>query len=410
MVANRESNSSFDFETGAVEVIRSLRGALSAVVANIPQFTYSRPNDLAARLGLDPKLAWNVGRCLESPDLFASARFIPGPTGMRTLLRAARQHEAPPQLIDQVRNSFEDFCNLVQRHAGSRKHFNMLAAGLALTDNIKSDIEHRRMLFDGNTYFWGVHARTIFRTYIAKPSDNVNTYDLTTVRGIIDFARVRPNVTWRITLPSTTDDDEKTHSNVDNTALDSNATGPVPLLTDYCTRPLPKFRPRLDATSGREFDFVEDSIGNSTRMTCVTGELIRNIEPRYRQALYHDFCVSYVIRTPARNLVCDLLIHRDLFPDNDPPALELYGDLFNYGFTIRYDPNDRMPLHETLEQLGSGAEVAFTPEIPRYPEMLNYAMNQVGWNGGEFNLYRLKMQYPPIHTTLMLRKPLPEQE
>ena len=398
---------SHDFAAGAERVIRSLRAALSGVIAGIPEFTYSRPNDLAAELGLDPKLAWNVGRCLEGSDQFASARFIPGPTGMRALLRAAKRHNAPLQLIEETRAEFDAFSKLVRRHAGSRKRFNMLAAGLAVTKDSQPDIEHRRLLFDGNSYLWGVQARTIFRTYVAAPSAEGDTYDLMTVRGFIDFAHMRPDVSWRITLPTSTDDDENVHADADNMALDSSTPGPVPLMTNFCSQPLPQFRQRAGVV-GREFEFVGDAVGNTKRVTCVIGELIKQIEPRYRQELYHDFRTSYVIRTPARNLVCDLLIHRDLFPDSAPPTAELYSDLFNFGIRVRYDAKDRMPMHETVERIGAGSAACFTPEIPRYPEMLRYALERVGWNGDEFGFYRLRMQYPPIHTTLMLSKPLPQ--
>ena len=401
------ANRSLGFRDGTEPVIQSLRKAISAVIANIPNFTYSRPNDLAVRLGLDPKLAWNVGRCLEGSDPFASARFIPGPAGIRALLRAAKRRHVPDEVLDRTRATFEDFREIVQRHAGSRKNFNMLAAGLVESTNARADIEQRRVLFDGNTYLWGVQARTIFRTYIVRPSEDADTYDLTAVRGIIDFTRIRPNVCWRITLPSSTDDEEVTRSNPHQVPLDSQSPGPVPLLTEFCSRPLPQFRRRTGLVQAREFEFVEDSLGNTKRLTCVMGELLRRIEPRHRHELYHDFCVSYVIRTPARHLICDLLVHRDLFTHNEPPSAELYSDLFNYGIAVRYDANDRIPLYDTLEHVGSGSTAAFTPEIPRYPEILQYALESVGWNGNEFDFYRIRMQYPPIHTTLMLRKPWP---
>ena len=394
---------------GAEYAIRELRDAIGSIIASIPGFSYGRPNDLAVELGLDPKLAWNVGRCLEGSDQFASAKYIPGPTGMRTLLRAAKRRNAPEEVLEQTRSAFESFHELVQKHAGSRKHFNMLAAGLSITDSARADLEHRRMLFDGSTYIWGVQARTLFRTYIVRPSDeNAATYDLATVRGLVDFTRMRPNIAWRFTLPSSTDDDEITRANVVHVALDPRVKGSVPMLSNFCTHPLPEFRRRADSGNTREFELVESSVGISGRATYVVGELLPQLEPRYHRPLYRDFCVYYVIRTPARNLVCDLLIHRDLFPDRDPPSVELYSDLFNYGIVIKYTESDRMPVHETLERLGDGSEAAFTPEIPRYPEMLRYVLDRVGWNGVEFDFYRLRMQYPPIHTTLMLRKPLPE--
>lgn len=398
-----------DFACRAGPVISRVRDALGEIVAGIPGFTYRRPNDLAVRLGLNPKLAWSVGRSLEGTDHFAAAQFIPGPTGMRVLLNAAKRVEVSRAVLDRARDSFDAFRELVREHAGARKHFNMLVAGLAVTNREQADIEHRRLLFDGSTYLWGVQARTIFWTYIAKPSADGENYDLIVLRGIVDFTRMRSDGTWRLRLVSSTDDADRTHASPHPVRLDPFVQGPVPLLKDFCSRPLPEFRACTQTGVPREFECVADSVGNTTRMTCVVGEYLNEIEPRYRQPDYHDFRLQNSIRTPARRVICDLLIHRDLFPDDVPPTADLCSDLFSYGIVVKYDAKDHLPMNESVQRLGTAAEIAFTAEIPGYPEMLRYALQQVGWNGDEFNFHRFSMQYPPIHTTLQFSRPLPER-
>lgn len=399
---------SCDFEVGAEPIIRSLRSALSALITGIPNFTYNRPNDLALELGLDPKLAWNVGRSVEAADPFASARFIPGPAGIRTLLRAAKRRGVPSEILDGARISFDAFCELVHKHAGSRKHFNMLAAGMARKDCARSDIEHRRMLFDGNTYLWGVQAGTIFRTCIVIPSQDADTWDVATIRGFIDFSRMRPNVTWRISQPMSVDGHHNIRLDVSTRALDPSADGPLPLLTQYCTKPVPRFRSVIGALGVPEFEFIESSVGNTARINFITAELLRCVEPRRRTTSYADFCVSFSVRTPAKMLVFDLLRHRDSFQGSSPPIAELYGDLFGGGPALRYNEANRLPLHESISFVGAGTDTPFTPDIPKYSEMLRFALQQIGYDSAAFDLYRFHMRYPPLPTTLMLRTPLPE--
>lgn len=398
-----------DFLPTAEAIIRRLRNALAAVVSGVPGFTFRRPNDLAAELGLDPKLAWNVGRCVETPDLFASVRFLPGPTGMRAFLRAAQRHAAPAEAIAETRAAFAAFRDLVRTHAGSRKYFNMLAAGLAATDRLRADIEHRRLMFEGNTYVWGVQARTLFRVNIVRPSADGDTYDLVAVRGFIDFCRMRPNVAWRLGQSFSVDSTHRVHHDARRVPLDPTSAGLVPLLPAFCSQPIPVFRPVVGAHGDIEFEFVESSVGRRARITCVTGELLRSVEPRYRTNLYDDFCNAFSVRTPAEALVFDLLLHRDLFPDAAPLRAELYGDLFGGGPTLRYEPTARLPLHDPLVLLGAGPDAAHTTDIPRYPDLLRYALARAGWSGDEFDVYRLRIQYPPLPTTVMLRRPLPER-
>ncbi len=398
-----------DFAAEAESVVCRLRDSMADVIARVPGLTYRRPNDLAADLGLATKLAWKIGRCLDVADPFASAQFVPGPTGMRAFLRAAQRRGVPKPALDVVRQAYEDFRKLVRTHGGTRKSFDMLAAGLAGTDQMRADLEHRRLAFEGNSYIWGVRARTTFRANIVHPSTDPENWDLATVRGAIDFRRMRPKVAWRIPRPTSIDSRHSIHSNMPRAALDRRAADGVPLLIDFCSQPVPQFRTVIGLGGDVEFEFVESPVGNMGRMTCVTGELLRRIEPRYRTELYPDLCVIYPVRTPAEVLIFDLLIHESLFGDGEPPTPELYSDLFGGGPGVRYQPADRLPLHDPLVYLGNGPDVARTPDIPRYPEMLRYALEQTGWNGREFKLYRLRMQYPTMPTTLMLRKPLPQR-
>ncbi len=398
-----------DFPATAEVIIRRLRNALAAVVAGVPGFTFRRPNDLASELGLDPKLAWNVGRCLETPDLFASVRFLPGPTGMRVFLCAAQRRAAPAEAIAETRAAFAAFRQLVRTHAGSRKYFNMLAAGLAATGAARADIEHRRLLFEGSTYVWGVQTRTLFRANIVHPAPDTETHDLVTLRGFIDFCRMRPNVAWRLGQSFSVDRTHRVHHDTRHTPLDPAWSGPVPLVPAFCSQPIPAFRPVRGVHGNTEFEFVESSVGHTARITCVTGELLRAVEPRYRTDLYDDFCVAFAIRTPAEALVFDLLLHRDLFPDGGAPRAALYSDLFGGGLTLRYEPTARLPLHDPVTRLGSGPDAACTADIPRYVDMLRYALARAGWSGDEFDVYRLRIQYPPLPTTVMLRRPLPER-
>lgn len=408
MSVARTQGPPIDFAAETESAMSRVRATLAQLIADIPDFTYRRPNDLAADLGLDPKLAWNLGRCVEVADPFASARFVPGPTGMRAFLRAAERRGVPKPTVVAAREALDAFYALVHTHAGTRKSFNVLVGNLSTTERARSDVEHRRMLFDGATYVWGVQARTIFRANVVYPSMNPEMLDVVTVRGLIDFRPMRPHVAWRIARPFSVDRSHVIHEARRAVVDPRSAEAPLPLLTDFCSRPIPQFRPVVGAFDTPEYEFVERSVGNTARITFVTGELLQQIEPRYRTALYPDFCTMFPVRTPAETLVLDLLIHRDLFADGGPPTAELCSDLFGGGPTVRYEPADRLPLHEPLVHLGTGLGGAHTPDIPRYGEMLRYALDAVGWRADGLEHYRVRIPYPPISTTVMLRGALPD--
>jgi hypothetical protein len=410
MAVTNPDKLSSDFAGQAEHDVARVRTAIARVIAGIPDFTYRRPSELAEKLGLDPKLAWNLGRCVDVADPFASARYLPGPTGARTFIRAARRCQVNDDTLTAAREAFESFHKLVTLHAGTRKCFNAMAAGLSTAERERSDVENRRLTFEGNRYIWGVQARTVFRINIVHPSSDGLTWDLATVRGTIDFQRMRPNVAWRFARTSSVDTSNTTYRGTRRESLDPRTNDGIPLLTEFCSQPLPEFRLATGSHNEDEFEFVASSVGNTARITCVTGEVLLSVEPLHRTELHPEFCSLFRVRTPAEVLVFDMLLHRSLFPTVEPIRAELYSDLFGAGPgpDLHYQPCDCLPLHEPVVELGPAASAAHSMDIPRYADLLQYTFERVGWNPQDFDLLRLRMQYPPIPTTVALRRPLPE--
>lgn len=395
----------------AAQCIRQVRATLWDLINGIPDFTFRRPNDLSNELGLDPKLAWTLGRCVEAADPFVAAQFIPGPTGMRKFLQLATRRRVDERLISAADRAFRAFERVVRSHAGTRKEFNTLATGVSTTVRQSSEIDHRRRAFEGSRYIWGVQARTIFRTNVVAPSLNPERWDLVTLRGIVDFQRLRPNVAWRISRPVSVDKQRTFHHEVLREPLDRNIAiddPGLPLVLDACSQPIPKFRAVRGADGGEEFEFVSSSVGRHSQITCVTGELLREVEPRYGDDVYDDMCFSFPVRTPDGTLVFDILIHRSLFPGDEPVKSELFSDLFGGGPGFYYEESDRLPLHEAIEQFEQGDAIA-TPDIPGYGNMLKLAIDRSGCNADEFDVFRLRMEFPPLSTTLMIRRTLPRR-
>ena len=161
------------------------------------------------------------------------------------------------------------------------------------------------------------------------------------------------------------------------------------------------------AASGLEYELVETSVGNTGVLTCLTGEILRAAEPRYRTEKYADFAVSFPIRTPAEMLVFDLIVHRDVFGER-VPRIQLFSDLFDGSPTFQYGASDRLPVLEPLECLAPDLELLRLREFPRYADLLRFALERLGWTREEFRVFRMRLPFPPIPTTLMLTHPLPE--
>lgn len=400
------------FEDHASQVIGRLRRAVSAVVESVPSKP-ERAVDLASAFGIDMKLAWRIGRVVGGEDLFDAARYVPGAGGFKIFLRAARRLDVSKGVLAAAEAAFGSFSELVHTHAGSRRAFDMMLAAHAHKDRGRADLEHRKQMFEGCSYVWGVQTRVQLRLDVIAPSSNPRMFDYATLRGFIDLRRLRPDVPWRISRGYSVDDAGDTRVNFERESLarpGSVAPAPdgLPLISEFCSKPLPECR-RVETRGGvYEYELVEGSVGNTGILTCVMGELIRQAEPRYRDENFHLISQMLVVRTPIELAVFDVFIHREIFGRSIEPELETFSDLFADRFAPRYRECDRLPVEERVEYLGLGPKTIATPEVPRYNEMARFLFERCGWDPAQFDVYRVHMKFPPLPATVIIKHELPD--
>jgi len=149
---------------------------------------------ICGRVGIDSKLAWKISR-------FVTARTVRrGP-----LHSWAERHEDLPacgratarraEVISAAEKAFAAFRSW-WRHAGNRKYFDMMVAAHATADRGSSDLEHRRLTFEG-TASCGVCKRAQ-SPHFRGHRPRMGVMDTIAVRGFIDFRAMRPGVAWRI--------------------------------------------------------------------------------------------------------------------------------------------------------------------------------------------------------------------
>ena len=58
--------------------------------------------------------------------------------------------------------------------------------------------------------------------------------------------------------------------------------------------------------------------------------------------------------------------------------------------------------------LGRGTAVLHSPDFPRQSEMAAYVLDHLGWDGNEFDVYQMRLEYPITPSTTFLSWDLPE--
>ena len=102
------------------------------------------------------------------------------------------------------------------------------------------------------------------------------------------------------------------------------------------------------------------------------------------------------------------VIVSDALPSLQDPTPALFNRLNGDGVTAS-DPRDdnRVPLLESMQDLGRGHAAMASPHVPRYTELLALAFERAGWDSAGFRGFRFSMRYPPIPTSLVLGAELP---
>ncbi len=267
----------------------------------------------------------------------------------------------------------------------------------------------RKLAFRGNSAIWGVQARMQLCVNVIFPSDDPQWADLVWISGLVDFRRLRGDVSWTIASARKADDSGTVLPLGEIQPLDSNFADGVsaPLLGGWCSQPTPEVRVANGSDGLVRYQLVEGPIGNTAAATCVIGILGRRFVRRTR--VDNDTIGEHNVRlyTPVEHVVHDLFVHKDLDHALNPAAY-LYSQLPNLP---SYPDGGRtqglLPLPENVQRLGFGPPDIVLPELPQYRRMTDSVVRQAGWDLKDFHGFRLRMRFPPIPTLAVLRYELP---
>jgi hypothetical protein len=397
-------------EIHARQSISRLRGAFGAMLATLPGRP-QRPHEIQKALGIDAKLGWKIAKLVHEDDLFLSAQHLPGERRLETLFKAAAKHHVPEAMIAKARDAVSEFESLIEIHAGDRASMEMMLLGCSARSNRDAVIAQRKAAFQANSFIWGVQAKAQFGIYIMRPGDDPSWGHVASVRGFISLRRMRPNVPWVVSRLRTTDEEDNELIDYERRPLDDTyhgATGEN-VLPQFCSQPLPVIERIVHTTGFAEEVLAPSDVGNTAAIDCVTGDDDRNIVPRHQMEGESVWGGLRMLRTPVETLILDQLVHEDLFGAIEPRLVQ-FSDL---GLARGYPApplkeSELMDSGEVVQHFGKDPTAIYTPEIPRYAEMVKWVCQKIDCDPARLNVYRVRIDYPVIPTSIGMEHDLPE--
>lgn len=394
------------FEADAIHAVAGVRDAFARIL-ELKCPGSKAVTAICAAFGVHRKLAWQVSKVAYSDDPFVAARHMPTPKALAGWFEAAGASGVPTALVESAKVAATRFESLATQHSASRAELDMLFESCGTTPDAEADARWRQQSFMGNSYTWGAHCKVLLAMSVLIPStDRSRYFHAAQVRGLIGFRQTRPGVRWIINQSVVADDASHTHTTLERVALDPDAArahGGVPVLPAFCSIPMPALARRFSDDGMVHDEFLPGPVGQAGERTLVTGELMRNIGPAH--ATEHDKVAHFgaAVRTPAELFHFDMFVHRDLF---GPVRRELrvFSDLTS---PIAFDDADALSVADGVAKLGRGVSLAQTPDIPGYADLASSVFRSLGLDPDDYELYRVRVRYPPMPVTVMLRHDLP---
>jgi len=396
------------FPIEAASVLRQLRAAITAMFDSA-HGGVRKSRDVQKLLGVDARLSWQIFKLAGPGDALSLAPHVPSSSSMRRLLDAARERGIPRQRVDHVRDAYEKFELLVQTHAGDRTSFHSMARGLSDDETAQTDLAHRKARFMADRHYAGAEVETLLASFLLHPGTEPGLFDYVPLRCRLGQRRLRPDADVVVDRFFITDFagsvETYRYEPLDREAAIQHG---ALLLPRFCSEPIPKLRTTSEPNGFTYARLDGDAVGRQSSADLVFGQVHRNapiLDEVDGRRVWHT---NMQVTIPATVIVVDKLIHRPSLPKwNHKLSVHWQGPRELFDPTTGMKDLNELPFHERITRVDGGAAAAYLREPPRYLELLRAVTEQVGWNLDDFDVYRVRIEYPLLYTALLLTFELP---
>ena len=410
-LASEETDNSdemtFSVTSGAV--LQRMRTSISEMLNSAPAVVRST-RDLQKLFGLDLKLCWQVMKLAGPGDALSLAPFVPTAGPMRRFLNAAGSSGIPAPVIDKIRTAYAAFEEQVAIHAGDRMTFESMATGSVSNqegsdeDLRRADIKHRKAGFQMHSHYCGLQLDTYLSASLLHPSETPGHFDVAHVRTKLGLRRLRAGADipvdgfkYTISLKEVEREQDSYHKDVFD--VESFQKYGAPIIAKFCSHPLPQLRTVTFPDGKTSTAAVGESIGQRSSVNLVFGRIVRDVplEP-LEDGKEEGFGQSVSTTVPTALIIADQLVHRPSFP-----KVEFRVDVRwpRFPFETTEESNKlSLPFRERIVRLEAGVDGARTREVPQYIELLQYICDHRKWKMEDFDVYRLRIEYPILHTKI----------
>ncbi len=389
-----------------------VRSTMDDVIGIMP-VRVKRPAEFQRCFKLDRSLTSRLFRALEMDDSLAALYRMPGPQGLRLVLKAARNavvNNSEPIL--RAEEAVTELERLVDNEVGDWKALQAALCGWIPEAREQFEIANRQAAFRAMSNLKGVTADAMVSVTLIHPgSANPEWVDRAGITGMCRMRRLRPGTPMGFLHGSSIAPPPGTQ----RLSLDANPIGPrhgAPLLREFSSSPVPEFDVRVDG------DIVHyllkgRGVGVGSLVDLYFADVMRGRYPAHKSISPRPATPGAVIDVPVKTLIVDVLVHEDVWPGVEP-ELHIY-DTAVRGIANPVDAArdmDRIDVLETIQYLGTQSSRFRTTEVACYGDMVRSVCHTLGWDSESFRGFRCRVEFPlyGAQVSMIFRPPAGEPE
>jgi len=403
------TNSPDAMQRELVGVVDSLRSGLWSIVeeASGPS---RRPGALVESLDINMTLASRLLAALRADDVLESARSMPGPEALRSVVQAASRHGVDEGLLEEAGSRVEAFDRLIRDGFGGRSALDAFIADALPEAGEKFLVSNRQGMFKAASSIKGVQAEVSFATALVLPTEDPERCVSVHLGGYLGLRRLRPGmpVSLQVRAINSGDSPETGLFTLDGVPIQDAERGSM--VERFCTQPLAA----VECHHGQNlirYELADDRVGLASSVDVVFAERIpagfMRMQPVGERERVRRVWISNEAEIPSRTSLLDLLVPPDIWP-GCMPELRVYDTVVR-GSAVPNDGSrdrDLLPIEESVRPLGVGVHRFRVAEVPRYREMVEHVCEMTGCDPKTMRGYRVRIRYPFYGSqTMMLIDP-----
>ncbi|MEM1164673.1 MAG: hypothetical protein AAGI30_00105 [Planctomycetota bacterium] len=411
-----------------LEQLGHLQHALVAVIRDIcekdPGHRWvAKPADLTRMLRIDPKLASQVYRSLETGDVRSFGGVLPPFRGLERVVVAARRAGASESACRELETSISIIIEAIDTAFGERWAFDVAFATHRPDSENSTDLEPRRTAYRAAAEAHGFSAESEFVGYLVAPSDGKSErFDLAGLRGKFNIRRFRPGVVIPVHAerartgravnrnPEYMPPPRPIFARTDAEATVSPLTGSRANIVSKWTKPADApIRARRTRSGMEVLELGGEAIGTDSSCDIVTAQVAERAIPGH-SGLSSDGTVTHFrlvshVKTPVGRLHVVIGV-----ADDRERAME---PVFSIGSMFPLDSEwtkaDVNPLHirGTRTSFTDGSVPPATARFAPTQEFVSEAIAELGWSNHRFRFWSFEVPFPLLQSAMSCRLILP---